>query len=301
MLYVEPNYYGAFKCTASACRHSCCVGWEIDIDTDSYELYMSMSGEIAERLKKGITVENSQPHFVLSEGERCPMLSENGLCDLITVCGEKYLCNICADHPRFRNFFSDREEIGLGLCCEAATELILNYSESFELLYTDDGEECGSLYEDEEMLLNCRDSAFEIAKDRTKSFDERCETLLEHFDAVLPDKTPAQWAAFYKKLERLDLEWDEYLSFMSACNRLEVNADDEKCAENLLCYFLYRHIPAALDDGNLSSKIAFSVHACQVILTLAREYSFAESSRMYSSEIEYSSENINEILSALSD
>lgn len=301
MLYIEPNYYSNFRCIASACKHSCCVGWEIDIDSDSYEYYMSMSGGIAQRLKEGITVENSQPHFVLVEGERCPMLNKNGLCDLITACGEDSLCDICADHPRFRNWFSDREEIGLGLCCEAAAELILNYCEPFELLYSDDGEECDSLYEEEKTLLSLRDSAFEIAKDRTKSFDERCGILLERFNTALPDKTPAQWAAFYKKLERLDSEWDEYLYFLSTCNRLDLNQGDEKCAENLLCYFLYRHVPAALDDGKTGEKIAFSVHACRIILTLAQKYSLAESARMYSSEIEYSDENLNAVLSVLSD
>ena len=34
MVYAEPDFYGKFKCTAEKCRHSCCIGWEIDIDDD---------------------------------------------------------------------------------------------------------------------------------------------------------------------------------------------------------------------------------------------------------------------------
>ena len=52
----------------------------------------------------------------------------------ILSCGENVLCNICKDHPRFRNFRSDRTEVGLGLACEEACRLILNYNEPFCLV-----------------------------------------------------------------------------------------------------------------------------------------------------------------------
>ena len=35
MLTVRPDFYDDFHCLASACRHSCCVGWEIDVDAES--------------------------------------------------------------------------------------------------------------------------------------------------------------------------------------------------------------------------------------------------------------------------
>ena len=35
---VYPNYYDKFKCIANRCKHSCCIGWEIDIDEDTMEL-----------------------------------------------------------------------------------------------------------------------------------------------------------------------------------------------------------------------------------------------------------------------
>ena len=30
-----PDYYGAFRCLAGACPHSCCAGWEVVIDQDT--------------------------------------------------------------------------------------------------------------------------------------------------------------------------------------------------------------------------------------------------------------------------
>ena len=118
---------------------------------------------------------------------------------------------------------------------------------------------------------------------------------------VLSDKSASDWAEFYRGLERLDSRWDEYLSYLDSCKAIEVSLNDEKQAENLLCYFLYRHLPSALDDGDIGSKIAFAVHACRLIFTLAQKYPVEDAARMYSAEIEYSDENTDEILSVLSD
>ena len=45
MTEIFPNYYDKFKCIADKCRHSCCIGWEIDIDDDTMELYNSIGDE----------------------------------------------------------------------------------------------------------------------------------------------------------------------------------------------------------------------------------------------------------------
>ena len=34
-----PDYYNKFHCIADQCKDSCCIGWEIMIDPDSYEKY----------------------------------------------------------------------------------------------------------------------------------------------------------------------------------------------------------------------------------------------------------------------
>ena len=103
-----PDYYGKFKCIADKCKHSCCVGWEIDIDEESLERYNLIEGEFGERIRKNIAYNAESPHFITDESEKCPFLNRYGLCDMITELGEESLCEICAVHPRFRNFFSDR-------------------------------------------------------------------------------------------------------------------------------------------------------------------------------------------------
>ena len=39
MKLFAPEYYKDFVCIADRCKHSCCVGWEIDVDKDTLEKY----------------------------------------------------------------------------------------------------------------------------------------------------------------------------------------------------------------------------------------------------------------------
>ncbi len=154
MKEIAPSYYTSFSCIAGACRHTCCVGWEIEIDEKSLTRFR-YHPEIMAHVE-----EHEGARFRLGKGERCPFLNRDGLCDLILKYGKGILCQICRDHPRFRNFWSDRTELGLGLVCEEAARLILFSSGAEEPMrlveLSDDGEpeECP---EDETWLTALRD------------------------------------------------------------------------------------------------------------------------------------------------
>ena len=87
MLYVRPDFYDDFRCLASRCRHSCCVGWEIDVDAQTLAYYQTLGGPLGDELREKIALSPAQ-HFRLSEGERCPFLRADGLCRLILTLGE---------------------------------------------------------------------------------------------------------------------------------------------------------------------------------------------------------------------
>ena len=305
MKLMAPDYYPEFRCIAGACRHSCCIGWEIDIDDETLEKYRSVGGAFGRRLNEGIALNDGQAVFRLCEDERCPFLNGDGLCDIILNLGEDALSQICTDHPRYRNFFSDREETGLGLCCDAAGRLILGRKEKAEwIVLEDDGEsEERDAFEDE--ILDVREELVCIAQNREISVDERMEHMLKYVGLRLPESSFGVWAEFYLGLERLDPAWGELLE---SAHGAELAAADcgETTIEQLLVYFLFRHIAGAMDEADLSVRAAFAVHAVQMIrsLTLLKfgRYSLealVETARMYSSEIEYSDENLRAILEAL--
>ena len=201
MKEIVPRYLRDFKCIAGACRHSCCVGWEIDIDERSLENYRRVEGEFGKRLAENIVIEGESACFRLKEDERCPFLNEKGLCDIYTTLGEESLCQICTDHPRFYNEIADRRERGVGLCCEAACRLVLCQEKplSFEAS-ADDGEAlCYDAFEEE--IVKTRQALF----DKIQSLES-----LEELTADCPEST--DWCAVFGNLERLDPKWSEELA-----------------------------------------------------------------------------------------
>lgn len=300
MKLIAPSYYKEFTCIADRCKHSCCIGWEIDIDESTDEYYKSVGGELGTRLEKNIDRSGEISHFKLSCGERCPFLNKNGLCDIITELGEGALCQICDDHPRYRNFFSDRTEIGLGLCCEAAAELIVNRKDKMTLVtLSDDGEEEERDTEDE-IFFSMREKIFLIIQDRSVSVKERIDTLLSEFALSMPDKSPSEWADDFLSLEMLDGEWGIMLNKFKSAD-IPPDHEDKIAGEQILCYFIYRHLADGLFDGRMDERIKFAVLGLDMITAIARtcDISLAEAARFYSSEIEYSEENVEALLSIL--
>lgn len=296
-----PNYYNNFKCIADKCKHNCCIGWEIDIDNKTEEYYRSISGEFGKRLELSISCSDDCTHFILAHNDRCPFLNENNLCDIITTLGEDSLCDICTDHPRFRNFFSNHTEIGLGICCEAAGEIILSMQEKMKILPLSPCDV--SVTDEESVFISLRNNIFDIIQDRTFSLSERIENLMFYINSDINIADMTKWLSIYVDLERLDPQWDSTLSRLAM--KSYVSEKWDTAFEQLLCYFLYRHLPDGIYDGMLSERINFCILSLSVIRHICGTYAelnlsdIIEVSRQYSSEIEYSEENIEKILNVL--
>ncbi len=54
MRVVRPSYWKEFRCIAAECGDNCCIGWEIDIDSESGRFYRSVEGRFGERLNREI-------------------------------------------------------------------------------------------------------------------------------------------------------------------------------------------------------------------------------------------------------
>lgn len=291
MIVITPDYYKNFKCTANKCKHNCCIGWEIDIDDKTLEKYNNLKGDFANRFKKDIVFGNT-PHFRLTIDERCPFLSENGLCDIIANLGEDMLCQICSDHPRFRNYYNDFTELGLGLACEAAAEIILTKKEKTAL---DLPQEFLRL-----PLLTLRERFFNLLQDRSLPIDMRVDNILDMVDARLPD---IDWYNTFVNLEKLDCKWDEYLlKIKDGIDKVPIDNSLDTAYEQLLVYLIFRHFSDCQYDGRIKERVLYAALIYKVIRTMNVSNTIEELldiARVYSCEIEYSDENIDDILSLL--
>lgn len=301
MKIFAPDYYNDFKCIADRCQHNCCIGWEIDIDDDTFEYYKDVDSDFGKRLRDNIINQDDYNCFKLTENERCPFLNENNLCDIILNLSEDALCQICTDHPRFRNFYSDRIEVGLGLCCEEAAKLILTKQGKTKIVKIDNDELADELNDFEKTFFDKRNEYFEYFQNRELKIKERM-SFYNHCSSK-------EFLKKYLSLEILDNNWKVIMTELSECyddiKDIEIPNEFDISFEQLLVYFTYRHFLLLLDGVDEASILKFIKSSVNIIYALCQLHisknrklaleDIIEYSRMYSSEIEYSQENLDEL------
>lgn len=127
-----PRYMQQFACIGSACEDTCCAGWRVNIDQDTYKKYRSVKHpEMTELLDKKVTRNRSNPSSVnyakikMNPNGDCPALDENKLCRIQASLGEDYLSNVCAAYPRMTNAVNGILERSATMSCPEITRLAL--------------------------------------------------------------------------------------------------------------------------------------------------------------------------------
>ena len=302
MTEAVPNYYHKFKCIADKCKNNCCIGWEIDIDEETMSLYNSLDTKMGERIRDNI--EGDVPHFTLVDGERCPFLNENGLCDIICEYGEDALCDICFLHPRFKNFYSSFTETGLGLCCEEAARVVLSEEEKFYIELPEGIE----LKDEEKIFFRERQKIFLILQDRNMGICDRFRILSDNYGFEF-EFSINELIELYISLERLDEKWTYELENLKDFEFDKKIFDDKNFLlpfEQLAIYFIFRHIKNDMYDGKYNNVVRFSMMSCYLIGALTAYYQKENKSvnleklidfaRMYSAEVEYCEDNISRLI-----
>lgn len=294
MRYIAPDFYPAFRCIAAACRHSCCCGWEIDIDDDSLHRYERVPGELGELLKKSIAHEPT-PHFVLDVHERCPLLREDGLCRVILGLGEDALCDICTEHPRFYNDYPGRFEMGLGLCCEEAVRLFLAVDAPLSLIEDEDNDGDDAPLTP---LLALRGQVFACLR-ADVPLRERFANALALLGAPPVKFTAQQLSAMLLPLERMDEAWTDMLMRLAHAPGCPTGALDTLRYERIGEYMVYRHFANAVDPADAAARVRFAQLAAETVCALEQMGFGDEALRLFSAEVEYSDDNMAALLAQL--
>ena len=127
MLYIKPNYYNKFKCTADKCEATCCAGWQIVIDEESLERYEKEQDAYGDVLRECIDWEEGV--FRQDTCKRCAFLNSDNLCDMYKHLGEESLCVTCTNYPRHIEEFENLREITLAISCPEVAHIILSQKE----------------------------------------------------------------------------------------------------------------------------------------------------------------------------
>lgn len=327
-----PDYYKDFRCIADKCKDSCCIGWEIMIDQESYEKYQNVKGSFHDQLIKGIDHEGD-PVFHLDHCGRCAFLNQKNLCDIYIQLGEDALCEICTQHPRFHNEYGNIRETGLGMACEEATRLLFDAKE-FRLCQIQETKK-DSIDDFDEAILQIQLYLLDLLKNKENPLEERIEKVYDIVQAIqdhlnqtgvisdtwqtdfvkkhhilrqMREETYIRdWISIYKELDFMDPQIQKMFYDMEKTPFVtEKRKMNESYIEKLMSYFIYRYFIKACEDDNLIDKVKFAILSCLMIEQM-NEYckrshilkTPQEVARVYSKEIEYSQENMDVIFEEL--
>lgn len=178
MIIHYPGYYKKFHRLAGECPDTCCIGWEITVDRETEKTYQKLrkgKSELAERLRRSV-----RRRLIIPDGDRCPFLAGDGLCDLCREYGEAAMTRTCRRYPRHVEDFGDIHEVELLCSCPEAARLIL--SEDFRLITRNMPERKGNTDGiDEERLalwFSVREQVFAMAGDRRMPLWARMRRIL---------------------------------------------------------------------------------------------------------------------------
>ena len=175
-----PDYFHSFRCLAGDCPDTCCGQWQIVVDEAAKERYLRVDGQLGERIRKSLTVIDGEDCMKLEHG-KCPLLTDDGLCPIVTELGEEYLSTTCHTHPRFTEIYGGLQETMLSVSCPEAARLLLSRTEPLRFVTEIDTilPEPDDLDADEfDLLLGARQTAFSLVQDRTRPLSDRLALLL---------------------------------------------------------------------------------------------------------------------------
>jgi lysine-N-methylase len=320
-----PEYFVDFKCIADKCLDSCCIGWEIDIDERTRAKYdaldTTLGAEIREKTVHG--------YFPLRENGRCAFLDDTGLCRIISAEGDGCLCDICREHPRFYGVGNGIIEGGLGLGCEEAARMTLALTELPKLIEIDreihyeDADKFADVSEYFRSVLS--EDVFALSANELISKYKAYATVADDvtFQVSTTGETPTIPKLIYTLFENEEIEalYQDFLSILSECeymsnewprlldlakevgiNQLIKNLDG---ARGLLYYFTHRYVREGVEDMSLGQRILFALLStltvCALSKVIDKEEKYIRAAVLYSKNIEYSTDNVDMILDALSE
>ena len=254
MILRVPEYYDEFSCIASRCKDSCCAGWEIDIDDESYEYYRSVEGPFGDRLRESMFVaEDGGYRFKLKGPKRCAMLNDNNFCDLYTALGAEALCEVCTEYPRFSLVYGQVEQKALSLSCEEVGRILFGRTEPEQLIDIELPGDCEDDEEDPQYVAFMewvQKEAVAILQNRELSITERTREFLAWCDRVqtiinysqAKDDLSILEAWKNQDADRELREWEQKniegkekparnLSYEDFCDRFEIFLDMEELDE----------------------------------------------------------------------
>ncbi|MFT5788557.1 MAG: lysine-N-methylase [Shewanella sp.] len=132
---IRPSFVTQFSCIGSDCEDSCCYGWNIIIDKQSYKktlAHKELKSLAQTALKKVKKSEQQWAQVVLDSKGACGFLDDKQLCQIHAKAGEDLLSHTCKTYPRMSHMKDGDRYESLSLSCPEAARTILLKPDAFQ-------------------------------------------------------------------------------------------------------------------------------------------------------------------------
>ncbi|MCL1050876.1 flagellin lysine-N-methylase [Shewanella abyssi] len=132
---IRPSFVTQFSCIGGECEDSCCYGWNIHIDKQSYKKTLahedlkSLAQTALRKVKKS---QQQWAQVVLDAKGACGFLDANQLCQIHAKAGEALLSHTCKTYPRVSHMKDGDRYESLSLSCPEAARTILLKPDAFQ-------------------------------------------------------------------------------------------------------------------------------------------------------------------------
>ncbi len=118
------SIYNHFHCLGDKCHYSCCKGWQVYVDDETYEKYKKLKGA-AGRSMRFSTYTRKGERYIRKLFDRCPFWNSDHKCQLQCNGEEELMPLICRTYPRDAIESDVETEVTLELSCISVAKLFL--------------------------------------------------------------------------------------------------------------------------------------------------------------------------------
>ncbi|WWU64047.1 flagellin lysine-N-methylase [Clostridium baratii] len=275
--------YDKFKCIADKCKFTCCQGWDINIDTNTYNKWTKVNND-SEYLLSNVKVkkcENKDMYFINKENhEACPFLDKQGLCYVVKNYGEEYLSSTCHMFPRIENIFDYKKEFSLSCSCPEVVEIISNMNGNINI-YSEDI----TNFENDPLELKIREVLINIIQKEDLSLQYKLIIGFEMLLSILENESFSREDILLEEIGKYkDRNYIQNLVF--AYREIDLNIDDSIEEINNLFLDIIEHYKEVSMFDNLLSDISSFAEDIEIESLSVKWNSYKESFNKYNDLIE---------------
>ncbi|MCR5097903.1 MAG: flagellin lysine-N-methylase [Lachnospiraceae bacterium] len=128
--------YKKFHCLGPDCPQSCCMGWQIPVEKETFQRYADLTGVYGRHVRSNVAGKPDL-HYVKKQLGRCPFLNCDRHCQFQDNGETELMPIVCRLYPRESMSFGDLILVTFTLSCPAAARLLIENPGRLSFVETD--------------------------------------------------------------------------------------------------------------------------------------------------------------------